>query len=71
VDGFVRHKDLDHGRSCRHPFFLKYILFHPAVTCAIPGTSSPKHVVDNMLAGHGALPDEKGRKKMVALIESL
>jgi diketogulonate reductase-like aldo/keto reductase len=52
-------------------FFLKYILSHPAVTCAIPGTSSPKHVVDNMLAGHGALPDEKGREKMVALIESL
>ncbi|MCD9019565.1 aldo/keto reductase [Parachryseolinea silvisoli] len=52
-------------------FFLKYILSHPAVTCAIPGTSSPKHVVDNMLAGHGTLPDEKGREKMVALIESL
>jgi diketogulonate reductase-like aldo/keto reductase len=52
-------------------FFLKYILSHPAVTCAIPGTSSPKHVVDNMLAGHGALPDEKGREKMAALIESL
>ncbi|MBT1687750.1 aldo/keto reductase [Dawidia soli] len=51
--------------------FLKYILSHPAVTCAIPGTSSPRHVVDNMLAGHGALPDEKGREKMVALIGSL
>lgn len=52
-------------------FFLKYILSHPAVTCAIPGTSNPRHVVDNMLAGHGALPDEKGREKMVALIGSL
>lgn len=52
-------------------FFLKYILSHPAVTCAIPGTSSPRHVVDNMLAGHGTLPDEKGREKMVALIEAL
>jgi diketogulonate reductase-like aldo/keto reductase len=52
-------------------FFLKYILSHPSVTCAIPGTSSPKHVVDNMLAGHGTLPDEKGREKMVAYIESL
>ncbi|MBT1710418.1 aldo/keto reductase [Fulvivirgaceae bacterium PWU5] len=52
-------------------FFLKYILSHPAVTCAIPGTSSPKHIVDNMLAGHGALLDEKGREKMVALIKSL
>jgi diketogulonate reductase-like aldo/keto reductase len=52
-------------------FFLKYILSHPAVTCAIPGTSSPKHVVDNMLAGHGILPDEKGREKMVAYIGAL
>jgi diketogulonate reductase-like aldo/keto reductase len=52
-------------------FFLKYILSHPAVNCAIPGTSSPRHVVDNMLAGHGNMPDDKGRAKMTAFIESL
>ena len=52
-------------------FFLKYILSHPAVTCAIPATSKPKHLVDNMTAGLGKLPDEKMRRRMVQLIEVL
>jgi Aldo/keto reductases, related to diketogulonate reductase len=52
-------------------FFLKYIISHPAVNCAIPGTSNPKHAADNMMAGYGKLPDEKGRKKMVEFIESI
>lgn len=52
-------------------FFLKYILAHPAVNCVIPGTSNPKHVVDNMGAGLGKLPDEKGRKKMLDFIQQL
>lgn len=46
-------------------FFLKFILSHEAVTCIIPGTSNPKHVVDNMLAGYGKLPDKSARDKMV------
>ncbi|MDR8389637.1 aldo/keto reductase [Aliifodinibius sp. S!AR15-10] len=50
-------------------FFLKYILSHPAVTCVIPGTSDPEHLVDNMGAGYGRLPDEQGREKMVQFIE--
>ena len=52
-------------------FFLKYILSHPAVTCAIPATSKPKHLVDNMGAGYGKLPDEATRKRMRALIDAL
>lgn len=52
-------------------FFLKYILAHPAVNCVIPGTSNPKHVVDNMGAGLGKLPDEKGRKRMLDVMKSL
>lgn len=36
---------------------LKFILSHPAVTCAIPGTRNPRHVVDNLGAGVGTLPD--------------
>lgn len=52
-------------------FFLKYILSNEAVTCVIPGTSNPSHVLDNMGAGYGKLPDEKGRKKMVELVEGL
>ena len=45
-------------------FFLKWIVSHPAVTCAIPGTGNPKHMLDNLGAGVGRLPDEKERRKM-------
>jgi hypothetical protein len=37
----------------------------------IPGTSNPKHVADNMGAGYGEMPDEKGRKKMLEYIAQL
>jgi len=49
-------------------FFLKYILSHSAVTCVIPGTSKVKHVIDNMQAGYGNLPDQKTRERMVHFI---
>ncbi len=52
-------------------FFLKYVLAHPAVTCVIPATGKPKHLIDNMGAGLGRLPDEKTRRRMVATMESL
>jgi len=50
-------------------FFLKYILSHPAVTCVIPGTSDPKHLLDNMGAGFGKMPDAAARKKMAEIAE--
>jgi len=49
-------------------FFLKYILAHPAVTCVIPATSKPKHLLDNMEAGSGRLPDAAIRKKMIEFL---
>ena len=52
-------------------FFLKYILSHPAVTCVIPATSKPHHLVDNMGAGIGRLPDTATRKKMAEYMDSL
>ena len=52
-------------------FFLKFIAAHPAVTCVIPATSKLKHMVDNMAAGYGRLPDEPTRKRMIKLIETL
>lgn len=52
-------------------FFLKWILAHPAVTCAIPGTRNAKHVADNMGAASGPLPDEPMRKRMAAHFDSL
>jgi diketogulonate reductase-like aldo/keto reductase len=49
-------------------FFLKWILAHPAVTCVIPGTGQPQHVVDNLKAGVGQLPDPRMRERMAALV---
>lgn len=52
-------------------FFLKYVISHPAVTCVIPATSKLKHLVDNMGAGRGRLPDAGQRARMVAYFEAL
>ena len=52
-------------------FFLKFIAAHPAVTCIIPATSKLKHMVDNMAAGYGRLPDEATRQHMIRFIEAL
>ncbi|HEY5929938.1 MAG TPA: aldo/keto reductase, partial [Burkholderiales bacterium] len=52
-------------------FFLKYILSHSAVTCIIPATSKPHHLVDNMGAGFGKLPDAAMRKKMAEYMDGL
>lgn len=49
-------------------FFLKFIVGHPAVTCAIPATSDPRHMADNLGAGSGALPDAAAREKMIQFI---
>lgn len=46
-------------------FFLKFIVSHPAVTCAIPATSKPHHMIDNLGAGSGELPDSGTRKRMI------
>jgi diketogulonate reductase-like aldo/keto reductase len=51
-------------------FFLKFILAHPVVTCAIPATSKVKHLEDNMQAGLGRLPDAATREKMVQLVRT-
>lgn len=52
-------------------FSLKYILAHPAVTCVISGTSNPKHVIDNLGAGYGRLPDPDQMERMEAVIRGL
>jgi diketogulonate reductase-like aldo/keto reductase len=52
-------------------FFLKYILSQPGVTCAIPATRNPEHLVDNMQAGMGKLPDRAQRAKMLAYVKGL
>ena len=45
-------------------YFLKYVISHPAVTCAIPGSTKLSHLVDNQGAGRGRLPDAAMRRKM-------
>lgn len=50
-------------------FFLKFIISHPAVTCAIPATSKVHHMEDNMGAAYGKLPDEKTRQEMIRYFE--
>jgi diketogulonate reductase-like aldo/keto reductase len=49
---------------------LKFVLGHPAVTCVIPGTSRPQHMLDNARAGTGKMPDEALRKKMAAALSA-
>jgi diketogulonate reductase-like aldo/keto reductase len=62
-------KDIDCATWAQ--FFLKFILGHPVVTCAIPATSKPKHLLDNMQAGLGRLPDAATRERMAKLVREL
>ena len=52
-------------------YFLKWIVGHPAVTCAIPGTGRPEHMRDNLAAGTGPLPDAAARRRMRQHLDSL
>src|ERR671937_296801 len=50
---------------------LKFIVSHPAVTCAIPATTRVDHVRENLAAATGLLPDEAMRRRMIAHVEKL
>jgi aryl-alcohol dehydrogenase-like predicted oxidoreductase len=52
-------------------FFLKYIVSHPAVTVAIPGTRRPEYVPDNFGAAFGRLPDAALRRRQEEFFDSL
>jgi diketogulonate reductase-like aldo/keto reductase len=52
-------------------FFLKWIVAHRTVTCAIPATNNPRHLEDNMQGGIGQLPDAKMCQRMVEIASSL
>jgi diketogulonate reductase-like aldo/keto reductase len=51
-------------------YFLKWIVSHPAVTCAIPGTGRPEHMKDNLAAGSGRLLDQKTRTRMAKYFDA-
>jgi aryl-alcohol dehydrogenase-like predicted oxidoreductase len=52
-------------------FFLKYIVSHPAVTCAVPGMARVEYVVDNLGAARGRLPDAAMRRRMEKFIDGV
>ncbi|MCG8324166.1 MAG: aldo/keto reductase, partial [Thiotrichales bacterium] len=52
-------------------YFLKYIVSHPVVTCAIPATSQVAHMQENMGANFGRLPDPETRQRMYRYYQSI
>jgi aryl-alcohol dehydrogenase-like predicted oxidoreductase len=52
-------------------FMLKFVVAHPAVTVAAPGTGDPEHMIDNLGGGRGRLPTEDHLRRMIQLVESL
>jgi aryl-alcohol dehydrogenase-like predicted oxidoreductase len=59
------------GATTWAQFFLKFAASHPAVTAVTPATSKPHHMVDNMTAARGRLPDQAERKRMIDFIAAL
>ncbi|HMB39156.1 MAG TPA: aldo/keto reductase [Wenzhouxiangellaceae bacterium] len=59
--------------DCRNwaDFLLKFIVSHPAITCAIPATTQVQHMHENMRAGRGPMPTPELRERMVRHVESL
>ncbi len=62
---------MDIGAASWAQFFLKYVLGHPALTAAIPGTTSAAHMADDLAAMRGRLPDMAERKTMAAYFDTL
>ncbi len=56
----------DLGSGSWAELLLKFVVSHPAVTCAIPGTADPGHMAANLRAGTGPLPDGALRRRMAA-----
>ena len=61
----------DFGASTWAQFFIKFAAAHPAVTCVTPATSDAEHMVDNLGAGIGRLPNEDEQQRMVELVDAL
>lgn len=52
-------------------YFLKFVVSHPSMTCAIPATSKVEHMKENMGACYGNLPDAAAREKMIKYLETV
>ena len=62
---------VDYDISNWAQFFLKFIVSHPAITCAIPATSQVEHMQENMGACYGRLPNQTSRIAMSDYIEQI
>lgn len=75
IDAVQRHKlpSIAQEIGCANwaQFLLKFVVSHPAVTCAIPATSRVDHLQENMGAAHGPLPDPAMRARMIAAMRSV
>lgn len=67
LPGFAKEMDIDSWGQ----YFLKFVISHPAVTCAIPATTKAKHLLDNMGAQFGQVPDSKMREEMIRYFKAL
>jgi len=56
----------EYGITSWAQYLLKWVLAHEQVTCAIPGTSNPRHMADNLGAATGSPPDARGRDRLAA-----
>lgn len=61
----------DIGCTSWAQFALKFVVSHPAVTCAIPATSQVDHVLENLAVARGPLPDATTRQRMAAYVAGL
>lgn len=50
---------------------LKYNLANPAVTSVTPGTTNPTHIIDNLAAGFGELPDADMCRRIEQIIDGV
>ena len=61
----------DIGATSWAQLLLKFIIAHPAVTCAIPATTKTEHVKENLEAAAGPLPDAATRQKIIDYVDQL
>ncbi len=61
----------DFGANSWAQFFIKFAAAHPAVTCVTPATSRAEHMIDNLGAGLGRLPDEDEQQRMIEYVDAL
>lgn len=61
----------DFGATTWAQFFLKFVGAHPAVTTITPATSQSRHMLDNLGAAMGTLPDEATRRRMIEVVDAL